>query len=140
MSITRTPTWKKLEARWDRGFEALRPEEQEAIALWWLDAETMNGTLNQFFWNSSGDLAMIALAGLDKLDMPITMSALKSALSRFGGSYPVNREQRMRLLEEIEREHGTGVFDPPSRVIQDLPEDSVRAAVQRLERMYASSP
>ena len=138
MPITSTPTWKKLEHRWDLGFEKLLPEEQEAIALWWLEAETMNGGLDQFFWNNAGEFAMIALAGLSKLDAPITKKALESALQYFGDTYPIDRNERMRLLEEIENKHGTGVFTVATRVIQDLPERFVEAAVERLEKHYCS--
>ncbi|WP_370682442.1 hypothetical protein [Comamonas sp. GB3 AK4-5] len=59
MGIMESATWTLLEQRWDQGFEWLLQEEKEAIALWWLEAETMNGTLNQFFWNSAGDLHLL---------------------------------------------------------------------------------
>lgn len=137
MSITHTPTWKKLEDRWSLGFETLLPEEQEALALWWLEAETMNGSLSQFFWNTSGDLALIALSGLKSLSMPITQQALESALAFFGPDYPLERDARMAVLEKIEEEHGEEVFTPASDIISALPEDFVQAAVDRLEKCYA---
>ena len=137
MSLTSSPTWKQLEKNWGNGFDSLMKEEQEALALWWLEAETMNGTLNQFFWNSSGDLALIALSGLKELKVPITLKAFMSALEYFGELYPVNREQRMARLEEIEAAHGEDVFTPAYRIIQDLPEDFVQAALFRLEVLYA---
>ncbi|MFZ6743722.1 DMP19 family protein [Undibacterium sp. JH2W] len=137
MGITNTDTWKKLESRWEQGFDLLMPAEQQAIALWWLEAETMNGTLNQFFWNSAGDMALLALTALQELDLPVTTKALQSALRFFGDDYPVDRDARMRMLEIIETEHGTDAFMPASRIIQDLPEDFVLAAVDRLEDLYA---
>lgn len=97
----------------------------------------MNGTLNQFFWNSSGDLALIALSGLEKLNASATLKAFMSALEFFGESYPVDRVQRMVRLEEIERVHGEDVFTPASRIIQDLPENFVQTALSRLEALYA---
>jgi len=139
MSLTESPTWKLLEQHWDEGFDSLMQEEKEAIALWWLEAETMNGTLDQFFWNNSGDLALIARSGLVSLGMPVTLQALQSALDYFGDTYPTNREQRMQQLEAIEEVHGAGVFIPASDIIQDLPEDFVQAAVDRLENIYALS-
>lgn len=139
MGITASPTWKNLESRWAEGFENLLSEEQEAIALWWLEAETMNGTLNQYFWNSSGDLAMVALDGLRKLEMPVTLKAFESALLYFGETYPSDREERMSMLEKIEDEYGIDVFTSASRVIENLPEDFLQAAVKRLEQIYAST-
>jgi hypothetical protein len=137
MSITDSPTWTRLEDNWDKGFATLSQEEQEAVALWWLEAETMNGTLNQFFWNSAGDLALIAMSGLQALHMRVTAKALASALAYFGDTYPVARDERMKQLESIEAEHGADVFTPASRIIQDLPEDFLQAAVDRLEKHYA---
>lgn len=137
MSLVDSPTWKRLEENWSNGFDLLMKEEQEALALWWLETETMNGTLNQFFWNSSGDLALIALSGLQGLSAPITLSAFMSALAYFGESYPADRELRMARLEEIESVHGEDVFTPASRVIQELPEDFLQAALARLEALYA---
>ncbi len=131
-----SPTWKLLEQRWDQGFDSLMKEEKEAIALWWLEAETMNGTLDQFFWNSSGDLALIAKSGLESLRMPITLCALQTVLDYFGPCYPTNREQRMEQLEQIQALHGEEVFISASRIIQDLPEDFVQAAVNRLTTIY----
>ena len=137
MSLTDSPTWKRLEANWANGFDRLMKEEQEALALWWLEAETMNGTLSQFFWNSSGDLALIALSGLQNLNMPVTLEAFESALAYFGETYPADRERRMARLKEIEATYGVNVFTPSSWIIQDLPEDFVQAAVNRLEAIYA---
>lgn len=133
-----SPIWTQLEQRWDQGFDRLLPQEKEAIALWWLEAETMNGTLNQFFWNSAGDLALLARSGLASLALPTTLQALQSALDYFGADYPTDRALRMQQLEKIESEHGVDVFTPASRIIQDLPEDFVQAALDRLAPLYAA--
>lgn len=134
---TSEQVWKILEDRWDKGFDGLLIEEKQAIALWWLQAETMNGGLDQFFWNSSGDLALLARAALHGLEQRATLAALDSALQHFGASYPVEREERMQALKKIEQEHGVEVFTPASDVIQDLPEDFVEAAIIRLLEVYA---
>lgn len=139
MESTGDATWDKLETRWDEGFDTLTSEEQEAIALWWLEAETMNGTLDQFFWNNAGDMAMIALAGLKSLGMTTTRQAFESALAFFGDDYPLDRSERMRRLEALEEAHGTKIFLPATRIIQDLPEDFVQAALDRLEKIYADA-
>ena len=125
-----------MEVRWEKGFDTLLLEEREAIAIWCLVAETMNGTLGQFFWNSSGDLALIARAGLEKLGQPITLAALDSALAYFGPDYPVERFKRQDVLEAIEAQHGEDVFRQASNVIQDFPEDVEEAALQRLGELY----
>ena len=80
MGLFSEKTWKKLEMRWDNGFDKLMAEEQEAIALYWLQAETMNGGLDQFFHNSSGDLAPLALAGLKRLNCLQTYAMLSGLM------------------------------------------------------------
>lgn len=139
MNLFNTETWKTLEVRWGSGFEQLLPEEQEAIALFWLEGETMNGTLNQFFGNSSGDLALLALSGLKSLKMPITLEAFESALQYFGDRYPIDCDERATALKAIKAEHGDDVFTPATRVIQELPERFFEAAVDRLEKVYSEA-
>ncbi|WP_282361161.1 DUF4375 domain-containing protein [Pseudomonas sp. PS01300] len=136
MSITNSPTWAQLEARWGHGFDTLLAQEQEAIALWWLEAETMNGRLDQYFWNSAGDQALIALRGLHALHMPVTAKAFGDALVLFGPHYPERRDARMEVLEALEAAHGEDLFEAPSRLIQNLPEDFVQAALDRLTELY----
>lgn len=134
-------TWKILERRWEAGFDLLWPEEQQTIAIWWLVSETMNGTLDQFFWNSSGDLALLAQAGLRRLQLPVTAAALDSALAHFGPHYPVNRDERHRVLDALIERMGEDrfnhLFDAHTTVIQDYVERCDEVAVQDLRQRYA---
>lgn len=138
MDIAKTPTWKKLESRWKNGFETLLPEEQETIALWWLEAETFNGTLDQFFHNSSGDLALLAEAGLKRLNLPITLGALQRAMALFGEDYPVEGDQRHPRLKQLRQEYGDDLFEPETEVIVELPEAFIEIAVEALQALYTS--
>lgn len=138
--MTDSPIWQQLQARWDLGYDQLRPTEQQTIALWWLQAETMNGTLDQYFWNSAGDQALFARAALVRLAMPVSLQALDSALAHFGATYPTDREQRMQQLQALEDAHGEHVFDAPSRTLQDMAEDYVQAALNALGGEYAAQP
>jgi hypothetical protein len=45
------------------GSISLQPREQEAIALYWLFGDVMNGGFHQYFFNSSGDMAPLAVQG-----------------------------------------------------------------------------
>jgi hypothetical protein len=134
-------TWTRLERRWDRGFDMLMPEEQQTIALWWLEAEVMNGTLDQFFWNTSGNLAGLALQGLERLGLPITHAALAGAMAKFDPPYPENREARHAQLNALEARLGektfNALFEVESRVISELPERFVEAAAADLATRYA---
>ena len=133
-------TWQTLEQRWEQGFERLWPEEQQTIALWWLVSDTMNGGLDQFFWNSSGDLALLAQAGLRRLNLPITFAALDSALTHFGPSYPVDREERHgalnRLIARLGEQQFDQLFDDETRVIQDYAERCDEVALDDLRTRY----
>ncbi|RZL63560.1 MAG: DUF4375 domain-containing protein [Variovorax sp.] len=136
-------TWETLERRWGEGFDALWPEEQQTIALWWLVSETMNGGLDQFFWNSSGDQAVLARAGLRRLQLSVTGAALDRALAHFGPAYPENREARHaalnRLIDHLGEASFDRLFDQETRVIQDYAERCDEVAVADLKRRYAEA-
>jgi hypothetical protein len=130
--------WKQLETRWGKGFDQLMLEEQQAIALWWLQAETMNGGLDQFFHNSSGDMALLALAGLKRLDCMQTHVVLNDMMTLvFGESYPKEREARFPFLERIEALLGPDYDRKATNFIQDLTEDFMPLAIQDIEKIYA---
>ena len=61
--------WDKLGQRYeDVGFGELSKPEQHFVALEALAGDTLNGSLDQYFFNSSGDLALVAIEALDTLD------------------------------------------------------------------------
>ena len=135
-------TWKTLEKRWDAlGFAELQQNEQETIALFWLEAEVMNGGFDQYFWNSSGDLLPQACSGLQRLGMPITLGLVDQAITAFCvGPYPVDRTQRHGELERAEAtspERYVAAIEAATRGLQDLPERFLEAAVADLAQTYA---
>lgn len=91
----------RLEDRWKRiGYEALLPEERDFILTWWLEAEAGNGSLHQYFANSTGDSAIDALAALDRIGAQRAAEVLRDALKLFGdGPYPTDRIQRNKALD-----------------------------------------
>ena len=64
----------------DVGYDGLSPYERHCEALLALEGDVMNGGLSQYFFNSSGDLAPVALAALAELGAWETHAALDSAL------------------------------------------------------------
>jgi Domain of unknown function (DUF4375) len=139
-SATSSLTWKMLETRWNNGFDALESEEQEVLALYLLEAEIMNGGLDQFFHNTSGDLAPLALAGLKRLNCRQTYQVLSDLMALvFGEKYPIKREERFPFLAEIEANVGADYDRKATNFIQDLPEAFLEQAVTSLEKRYASS-
>ena len=93
----------RLEDRWKRlGFDALLPEECDFILVWWLEAEASNGTLHQYFSNSTGDSAIDALGALDRIGAHCDANVLRDALKLFGdGPYPTDCNRRNKTLDSL---------------------------------------
>jgi hypothetical protein len=107
-----TQVREQLKRRWQSlGFDGLLQAERDWIVLWWLKVDTENGSFHQYFFNPSGDGALLALEALQRLQQPQTHRILSDALACFGpaGYSPVRheRQQRLRLLPD-------GVFDGPT--------------------------
>jgi hypothetical protein len=137
--------WKRLESRWrDIGFDGLDPVEREAIALYWLEAEVMNGGFEQYFSNSSGDSVAEAIRGLGRLSCTATLAILNEAIAELGvdSGELHDRESRARRLSFIAQEWervGTGKpepFDGPTNRLQHLPERFFESACLALAAPY----
>ena len=127
----------KLKERWSAlGFEALSRPEQEAVALFWLEGEVMNGGLHQFFANSSGDLSALVLSGLSRLGAKQTLAQFQSAVGKLGaGPALQDRETRLSRLERLPPE----TFDSETSALQAFPEASFRLALADLAAYYSAN-
>jgi hypothetical protein len=135
---------KTVRARWEKlGFGELLPEEQRYIALFWLKCEIMNGGFHQYFTNDSGDLAPLALEGLNEIGAIESLRILEDALAVFPrGCYSTDREQREKNLMAIsggDIEAEIRAFDRVSDALQDYPEDFYGMALDRLAALYSSN-
>jgi hypothetical protein len=93
-----------IHERWKAtGFDSLLPEEQGYIAAWWLAMEVSNGGFSQYFYNSSGDSALLALQALEQSGAEETRSLLSKALCVFNqvGGYVASREERFKALKRL---------------------------------------
>lgn len=82
------------------GFEALSDKEKAIYTIWWLEAEVNNGGFHQYFWNSAGDYAEIALVSLKNIGATKTASLLEKAIdTAFNGELPKSRAERQNQLE-----------------------------------------
>ena len=82
------------------GFASLNDKEQAIYTIQWLEAEVNNGGFHQYFWNSAGDHAAIALRSLRNIGATKTASLLKKAMDvEFGGEPPSSRADRQTQLE-----------------------------------------
>lgn len=124
---------QKLRGRWEElTFDGLSRPEQEAIALFWLEGEVMNGGLIQFFVNSSGDLSEYVLSGLSRLGCTTSLRQFECALQKLNlGEQIASREARIDALSSsLEAE--IDPFDAETTVLQALPEDFFRLALDDL--------
>jgi hypothetical protein len=82
------------------GFDALDRKEQAIYSIWWLEAEVNNGGFHQYFWNSAGDNANVALESLRDIGANETATLLQTAIDiAFEGKFPMPREERQAQLE-----------------------------------------
>ena len=124
----------RLEDRWKRlGFDALLPEERDFILVWWLEAEASNGTLHQYFSNSTGDSAIDALGALERIGARCAANVLRDALKIFGdGPYPTDRTRRNKTLDSLP----TDAFSNLTDRLFDESEDVNALAIDRVGDAY----
>lgn len=103
----------------------LTPAEQQSIALYGLVGELMNGGFHQYFYNSSGDLAPLAIEELKAVGATESLRILERAMATFPpGGYSVDRETRGKCLKAISDsvEAEIAAFDDVSDAFQgDVP-------------------
>lgn len=93
----------ELYANEPREFDALPISEQVVLALHTLDMEINNGGFAQYFSNTGGQFAQLAIAYLQEIEAPQTAELLSEAWQQLGaptGSQLTNAQ--MDLLEQCE--------------------------------------
>lgn len=124
-----------LRSRWDAlGFENLRPSEKDYVYVWWLYVEVMNGAFDQYFYNSAGDSALLALSALQSLGADGAYAILSDALHQFKsvGGFKADRTERWQCLDALP----DGAFDDATHRFYDLAEDVRAIALMEVERDY----
>ncbi len=79
-------------------YSAASEAERVVCAAYWLQAEVLNGGLQQFFYNDTGVLAPEAVEAFRTLGLPKLAAGVESAMLWFGSSYPRERELRQAAL------------------------------------------
>jgi hypothetical protein len=91
---------QKAEARGER---SLTDTERRLLAAYWVEAEVNNGGFDQYFFNSAGDNAEAALAGLKEMGAAGAATLLEQAMAVFpGGKPPADRFKRQEVMQQIE--------------------------------------
>ncbi|MDM4767180.1 DUF4375 domain-containing protein [Pelomonas sp. SE-A7] len=103
------PIWDEVSIydgaeRFSEDFEKLDRVAQALFAAHWCQSEVCNGGFGQFFGNSTGVLALEAVAGFEALGMQNVASVVRQAVSLFGSAYPSDRAAREEQLEMLRHE------------------------------------
>ncbi len=89
------------------------PGQQAIYATLLFIREVCNGGLEQFFYNSSGNLWDFVIKGFELLGADVHSKTFKKSLTIFPKSkVPIDREKRIDLLEKIDPEKLKSIFDP----------------------------
>jgi hypothetical protein len=105
------------------GFDALTKPEQMYLAIWALEAEANNGAFDQFFHNSSGHLADLALEGLVACGAHRMAGLFREAMSIFpSGEVPMDQEKRWAAMDGFSESQLNKLEDLSDQFV-DYPDD-----------------
>ena len=86
----------------------LTATERRLLAVYWVEAEVNNGGFDQYFYNSAGDNAELALAGLRDMGAVAATGLLERAMAVFpAGKPPRDRFKRQEAMRQIEAQSKT---------------------------------
>ena len=126
-----------IETRWRRyGYDALLPEERDYLLVWWLQAEASNGSLHQYFDNSTGDAALDTLNALRRRNAPSAASVLSDSIEIVSdGDYPTDRLKRQAAINALESPYDK--FAALTDRLFEQSEDVTSLAIDRVGVAYA---
>jgi hypothetical protein len=85
-----------------RGEQKLTDPERKLLSAFWVEAEVNNGGFDQYFFNSAGDNADVALAGLKEMGAAGAAALLERAMAVFpDGKPPKDRSKRQEVMQQI---------------------------------------
>ncbi len=103
--------------------EALTHAERVFYITQTLEAEVNNGGFSQFFFNSSGDFSGELAQAFTEIGAVRIACLCEKALEAFGRELPVDRDERVKLLNELESEETEEILDDCDDAFYEYPED-----------------
>lgn len=88
-----------------------------------VEMEVNNGGFSQFFYNSSGDFAGEMTEAFQVIGAEKTAAICRQALDAIGQPLPVNRAERIELLEKIETDALTNALDACDNAFYEYQDD-----------------
>ena len=84
------------------GYEKLAPSEKVFVCVWGLEGEVNNGGFDQYYFNSSGDHALVAEESMKAIGARHTAELIKQANALFGAAGPSpDRAVRQKQLDAL---------------------------------------
>ena len=129
--------WDKLGQRYEKvGFGELSNAEQHFVALEALAGDTLNGSLDQYFFNSSGDLALVAIEALDALGEEEASTTLRAVITKLWPTgYPTDRSDRYENIAAVQNE---AFIDTQSEIIVATHERFLARCLDVLADLYSN--
>lgn len=122
--------WKRYESLSAMDRSSLHGAALQLVALGELRTQVNNGGFHQYFFNSSGDLAMEALQASTALGIDQLAATIQQALGLLGGRYTADREGRQEVLDELDNEEE---FEPLDAAFYGIEQSiDLDGAMQRL--------
>jgi hypothetical protein len=112
-------------------FNSLSMRDQILVTIWGLEGDVNNGGFDQYYFNSSGDLAWFAPTALKTIGARSMASIVEKANAMFGESGPPpDRDERQSALFEI-TETNERIWDELDREFYAYPDDIAALLVAR---------
>lgn len=109
-----------------RGESSLTDTERKLCAVYQLEGQVANGGFDQYFFNSTGATAEIALAGLKDMGSTAAAAILERAMAIFpGGKPPTDRQSRWKAMSRI-ASRSESVWEECDGEFYDKEEDTYR--------------
>jgi len=107
-------------------FETLSERDQILVAIWCLEGDVNNGGFDQYFLNSSGDLAWFAPLALRRIGAARMAAIVEEANAEFGPDGPPRpRAARMELVRRL-TDSQKARLDALDRRFYEYPDDLSR--------------
>ena len=90
----------------------------DILLIDWLNAEQLNGSMHQFFYNSSGDHAPDIAFALQRAGLPDHAAALEKGMAHIGTPYPTDRATRLNIMHDFSEQQDDLLYNLTS-IIDD---------------------
>jgi len=95
-----------------QGAKALSPDESIGVGVWILETEVNNGGFDQYYFNTSGVLAVQTVEALKTIGAHETAGLLEAAITDTPAlPLPVDREERSAVLDKVSQSSHFGTLE-----------------------------